>query len=245
MGPMRLRLGALAFVAVLLAVVSGGCKFSGVSTTYMAIDSMGAQRRDVFYTDTTSIYCVTKFSSAKQDATVDFTILEIPGEYSPHPLHNIFSTYEIVPGPSTEAPVVFMIPPNGVNIMISCLGVCIQNGAACPSAYTDEGDDSCGIGATCCFSPVAQTASPPPVLPYPVGNFECVVEIDGAQVGATDFAITYPPAGPAPGNYICPVPPPVEGIICTGWVPEGAKCPGFDSFQICTCKGAAWNCEDK
>jgi hypothetical protein len=245
MTPMRLRLGALAFIAALLAVVCGACKFSGVSAVYMAIDSQGAQPRTTFYTDSTAIYCVAIFSSAKQDATVDFTIVEKAGPDNKPPLHQDFANYETVPGPNTETPVSFLVPPNGTQIQISCSGVCLQNGIGCPSGYVNEGDDSGGIGVTCCFNEFAQSAQCMTVLPYPVGEFECIVTIDGvAQGDPTVFNIDYPPPDPIT-HQSCPVAPPVTGIVCAGWVPQHSKCQGFNSYETCTCEGAAWNCVSK
>jgi hypothetical protein len=243
MGSMRLRIGALAFVALVLAVVCGGsgCKLAGVSAVYMAIDSQGAQPRDLFFTDTASIYCVALYSGAKQDSTVDFTIKEINGLDGAPALHNVFSNGEQVPGPGTETPVSFQIPPNGVDIQISCLGYCFQNGVGCPNGYMDQGLDSCGVGATCCFNMEATSAEAPTVIPYPVGDFSCTVSIDGVAQGETLFTIDYPPMDG--GALGCPVPPPVSGVICADWVAQNAVCPGFYSYQTCTCKGSSWQCE--
>jgi len=239
---MRLRLRGLALAATIVAAVCGGCKFAGVSTVYMAIDSGGAQRRGLFYTDSVSVYCIAKFSSAKQDATVDFTVRQTHGPNQSPPLHPIFSVYETVPGPGTESVVAFQIPPNGIEVQIMCSGVCLQNGVGCPSGYNNEGPDSCGVGAECCFNLFAQAGSQPTVLPYPVGDYECDVSLDGELVGTTPFSIEYPPLV---NGMICPVTPPMNSIVCADLVPKGAKCQGFNAAEICTCDGAAWDCKGK
>ena len=172
---MRPRLAALAFCAMLVAVICGGCKFSGVSAVYMALDSAGDQERTVFYTDSQAVYCVTKFSSAKQDSTVDFVIHQTKAGNGK--LHPIFSRDEETPGPGTEAVVTFLIPQTGVQIQVMCVGYCVQNGLGCMNGYADQHADSCGVGATCCYNAFAQSAAPPSVLPYPVGEYTC--EVDG------------------------------------------------------------------
>lgn len=240
---MRVRVGALAFVATVLAVVSGGCRFSGDSAIYMTIDSGGFQHRDQFFTDSANIYCTVLFSTAKQDSTIDFTIVELSGPNGTKPLYNIFAVGEDVPGPSTETPVTFQIPPNGIGVEVTCLGICVQNGVGCPAGYVGQGDDSAGVGGTCCFSPTSPPASCQAVIPYPVGTFQCQVQIDGVlQPEQPIFNIDYPP--PVAGTtMICPVPPPVSGYICAGWVPPGSQCQGFYKDQICKCAGASWECE--
>jgi hypothetical protein len=243
---MRLRLAALAFCALILSVVTGGCKFAGVSGVYMTIDSGGAQPRQVFYTDSIAIYCDTKFSSAKQDATVDFYVNEVKGPDSPAPIHSLFATDEETPGPGTESVVSFQVPQSGIQIAVMCNGYCSQNGIGCMKGYADDGNDSCGIGATCCYNAFAQAASAPSVLPYPVGDFNCEVDVDGEIQGVTDFSILYPPKVMVNGvNEECPVSPPFPGAICAGWVEQGSVCTGFDDTTLCTCDGAAWTCKPK
>jgi len=246
---MRLRPGALAFVALFLAVVSGGCQFSGQSAIYMTIDSGGYQHRDLFFTDTIAIYCNVLFSTAKQDSTVDFTIYETAGPsigsgMTAPPLHNVFAGAEIVPGPGVEQVVNFQIPPQGLMVTTNCLGYCTQNGVGCPAGYFQQAPDSAGPGATCCYDPTGQPASCAGAVPYPVGSFKCEVQIDGVlQPEQPEFLIEYPPPVTVNGvTEVCPVAPPVTGIICAGWVPQGAKCDGFNEGEICTCQGAGWNC---
>jgi hypothetical protein len=243
---MRLRLSVLAFVALLLAAVcGGGCKFSGESAIYMTIDAIGAQHRNVFFVDTESIYCNVLFSTAKQDSTIDFTIKQTASADGGAPMHPVFAGGEQVPGPGTETVVNYLIPPNGLEIQFNCIGQCVQNGVACPAGYFDDGPDTAGVGATCCDNPTGMQASCAGVLPYPAGTYQCEVQIDGVlQTEAPTFLIQYPPpvTGPNGDVYICPVAPPVSGITCVGWVPPGAKCPGYNAPEICVCEGAAWNC---
>jgi hypothetical protein len=163
---------------------------------------------------------------------------------NPNPLHPTFSVGEQTPGPGTETVVAFEIPQTGIQTPIMCIGYCIQNGIGCLANYTDEKDDSCGVGATCCSNIFSMAASPPTILPYPVGNFTCEVDVDGEVAGVSAFTIDYPPTTTVNGvTEECPVSPPVDGAICAGWVEQGSKCTGFNATQMCTCEGAAWVCK--
>ena len=223
---MRPRLVALALSAMLVAVLVGGCKFAGVSAVYMAIDSGGAQRRDVFFADSTSVYCVTKFSSAKQDATVDFTVRETAdatGKKVNPP--SVFAVDEETPGAGTEQIVSYDIPQQGIMVTIMCNGVCVQHGIGCPEGSLDQGDNTCGPNADCCYEPFTMAMPMASAIPYPVGSYECEVDVDGDVVGITDFTIDYPTTTNGAGSN-CPVPPPFNGVICEGWVQNGTQCPG-------------------
>jgi hypothetical protein len=249
---MRPRLLVLALCAFGLAVAPGGCKWTGVSAVYMTIDTAGMQERTQFYTDTQVIYCVAKESSARQDATLSFIIHEVPGpitddagqmlDASPpnNVLHPIFATGQETPGQGTEDIVAFEVPPNGIEVAVMCDGYCIQNGIGCPLGYVMDGPDSCGIGATCCYNGFATSSAAPLVLPSPRGNYTCEVDINGELAGVAPFSIDYPP--PNPDGTQCPLPPPVDGVVCAGWVMQGARCPDFNANQTCTCDGAAWKC---
>jgi hypothetical protein len=46
------------------------CNTSGFKRTYMALDSEGNRKRDVFFTDSEQIYCVAEMSSGTSDVTV-------------------------------------------------------------------------------------------------------------------------------------------------------------------------------
>ena len=245
---MRPRLLALAFCAFGLAVASGGCKWTGVSAVYMTIDSAGMQERTVFYTDTQEIYCIAKESSARQDATVSFIIHEVPGPLTSQAgqmvgsgtLHPVFATGQSTPGPGTESVVSFEVPPNGIEVEEMCSGYCIQNGIGCQPGYVQENIDSCGVGATCCYNAFATGASPPLILPYPIGNYTCEVDINGEEAGVTPFSIEFPPMNP--DGTECPLVPPVNAAVCAGWVMQGATCQGFNANETCVCDGAGWKC---
>jgi len=133
----------------LLACVTNGCSTAGVSTVYMANDSGGLQHRQVFYTDSNAIYCITKFSSGRPDATLDFTIFQKStypwcGGATPSAVPNapvvdettgikgppIFAVGEQVPGVGVETVVGAEIEPNGITVNINCSGYCMQNVAA-------------------------------------------------------------------------------------------------------------------
>jgi hypothetical protein len=281
---MRFRLGGALAIAILLATSGGGgCKTAGVSAVYMTIDGAGAQRRDVFFTDTSSIYCVAKFSSARQDATLDFTIHQtavyqwcnalsnpVAPDSNPPDIHPIFAVGEQTPGVGDETVVAAQIQPSGVTVQSSCEGYCTQNlpaknfchkdggtgvqqSGVCRTDFTSEGTDSCGLGLTCCQSNdpgyAASTTSGADDIPFPAGEYTCVVSLDGVEVGETSFVIQYPgPGGPDciesdTNACYCPVPPPVEGVPCYDWVPEGAVCGGDTGSSRCTCEESGiWSC---
>jgi hypothetical protein len=251
---MRSRLGALAFSAAALAVMvasSEGCKWAGVSAVYMAIDQGGMQERTEFFTDSLAIYCIAKFSSARQDVTVSFTIHEVPGPVTTsaqmnsgladpaNPLHPVFAVDQETPGPGTEEVVAFNVPPQGVMVPVMCSGYCVQNGVGCMSGYQEEQIDSCGVGATCCFNALAMGMAPTLVLPYPRGNYTCEVDVNSEVAGVAPFTIDFPPSD---GGMECPLPPPVNGEVCAGWVMQGSRCPGFSADETCICDGAGWKC---
>jgi hypothetical protein len=239
---MRPRIVALLLCALVLAVMSGGCKFAGVSAVYMSIDAAGAQRRDVFFPDSVSAYCITKFSSAKADATVDFTVYQTADAMgNPISPPSTFAVDEETPGAGTETVVSYDIPQQGIMITISCNGECVEHGIGCPDGYTDEGKGSCGPDADCCYAPFAMTMAQTSAIPYPVGSYQCVVDVNGEPAGVTDFTIQFPSVTNGAGTD-CPVPPPFNGVICEGWVLNGTTCPGFTPGTMCTCDGTAWNC---
>jgi hypothetical protein len=275
---MRQRLCGIIAFASLLTWTAGACDTAGVSYVYMAIDSAGAQHRQVFYTDSNGIYCIAKFSSGRTDATLDFTVrqthtypwcgaLNNPTGNGPV-AHPIFGVGEQTPGKGVETAVAEELLPNGIQFDITCppppSGLCVPNlpstgfcdvskvqkeqAGTCPTSSVGEGPDSCGPGFTCCESLVETvggsggSSSPVSDAPYPAGSYVCEVDLDGVEVGETEFQIEYPP-GVAPA--ICPEAPPISGIPCYNWVPEGAQCPGFNASETCGCGvSGIWNCCD-
>jgi hypothetical protein len=260
---MRSRIGGLLAFASLLACIASACATSGVSGVYMANDAGGAQHRNVFYTDSQDMFCVAKFSAGNPDSTLDFTI-EQTGIYpwcgntakldqNPAHLHKIFANGEQVPGVGVESVIAEEVPPYGVKINFTCNGYCTQNSAGnmslcngppifqgnCLPHYTPLEADSCGEGSTCCQTDVpgnAQMGSAAQQLPYPAGTYTCVVQLDGVQVGSADFSVIYPPT-------FCPVPPPISGVPCYQWFPEGSKCPSTVPGETCRCvETGSWSC---
>lgn len=177
---MGIRIGGVLAFASVLALTTSSCRTAGVSFVYMAIDAQGQQPRNVFYTDSTAIYCIADTSSARQDATIDFRVVQhniYPWCTSPAtpqgtlpktapPVHDTFAVGEATPGVGTETPVSLRLLPQGITITVSCNGIITQNlptkGVACGgdivaqgAGYCDadhinEGADSAGPGFTCC-----------------------------------------------------------------------------------------------
>ncbi len=253
--------------ALVWASVASACATSGISGIYMANDAGGIQHRDVFYSDSNSVYCIAKFSAGNPDTTLDWTISQT-GVYpwcgdtakldtNPDDLHSIFAVGETVPGVGVESIVAYDIEPEGIQIDFMCTGYCTVNSAgpngnlcngppeyagACSPGYSPLGPNTCGPGATCCFSDVpgsSQMGSGAQQLPFPVGTYTCTLQIDGNVVGSTDFTIIYPPTN-------CPVPPPITGVPCYQWFPEGSSCMGDVPNTMCRCiEAGIWSCVDK
>jgi hypothetical protein len=56
---------------VLVAIsLLAGCDTAGFKRTYMALDSQGQRKRDTFFTDSESIFCVAELASGVEDTTV-------------------------------------------------------------------------------------------------------------------------------------------------------------------------------
>jgi hypothetical protein len=260
---MRSRLGGLLALASVLTVfvgATGACNTAGVSYVYMAIDGAGAQHRQEFYTDSVAIYCIAKVSSARQDATIDFVVNQVdshpwcePKNNDQTDIHKTFWLNEQTPGIGVETAISTELEPTGVQIVQPCTGYCAQNlpsgnickggatvEASCRETYVSLGADSCGLGLTCCQSTIpgdSSSGAPLASVPYPAGDYTCTVSLDGVVAGVTPFSIIYPP-----GN--CPEPPPVDGVPCYNWVPEGSMCPGNSPGQTCTCPATGiWSCE--
>jgi len=230
------------------------CATAGISTIYMAIDAGGAQRRTLFFTDSNAIYCVVKFSSARQDATLDFQIHQKAvydwsnGAKDAVNVHQNFANAEITPGTGNESVVAIELEAGGTTVATMCNGCAVPNlpvgqscdaitgfaPANCAPGYINEGIDSAGPGMTCCASNFnnssSSTCSTSSVVPYPAGEYTCDVELDGEFVGETPFTISYPTGDSTvvpPIAADCPVEAPFDGVPCYGWVQCGAKCAGF------------------
>jgi hypothetical protein len=134
------------------------------------------------------------------------------------------------------------------------------NAGQCEATYESLGANSCGMGLTCCQSTTTSSSSvsassSSSSIPYPAGSYTCIVFLDGQNVGESDFDIVYPNGADAPSlgslgcagvnasKCYCPVPPPVNGTPCFGWVPEGAECPAYVGDSTCTCMPTGvWSC---
>ena len=177
---MRIRVGGVILLASVLACTASACRTAGVSFIYMAIDNAGQQPRNLFWTDSTAIYCIARVSTARQDATVDFrivqkTIYDWCSGNSVAADHPTFAVGEIVPGVGVESTAALQILQTGIILTTMCPagGTKIPNlpvgeicaGAPPPSskaprvdvcnqsggsAYINEGPDTAGPGYTCC-----------------------------------------------------------------------------------------------
>ena len=289
---MRVRLGGLLAIASILTVAMGACKTAGVSAVYMSIDSAGLQRRAIFYTDSSAIYCIAKVSAARPDVTIDYTIWQSaiypwcdavahPGstDSNKSSIQPVFAVGEETPGVGVETVVAAELLSSGITLQTNCVGYCAMNlpstsycnhadggvgtetAASCEAGYRSLGANSCGIGLTCCqiestsSGSTAAETSAATIVPYPAGQYTCIVYMDGVNVGTSDFTIEYPAGNEPPSEgsagcgsvpasaCYCPVPPPVNGIPCYGWVPENAQCPGYIGQATCTCMPTGfWSC---
>jgi len=69
--------------------------------------------------------------------------------------------------------------------------------------------------------------------PYPAGKFVCELSLDGELAERVPFEIRFPN---------CPEAPIVDGMLCGGFVLEGARCDGAFSMP-CTCgSDGVWQC---
>lgn len=105
--------------AALLGLSFLACDTAGFKDSYMALDAQGNRKRDVFYTDTESIYCVTEMASGVTDVTV-VAKLRARAAYDqftgrPHELGTLIGAEEQAPGIGEDLTVAFLIEkPEGV-----------------------------------------------------------------------------------------------------------------------------------
>jgi hypothetical protein len=265
---MRSRLGGVLAIAAVVAWAGSACNTAGVSAVYMAIDTGGAQHRQIFYTDSNAIYCIAKFSAARQDATLDFTFhqmaifpwcsaLKNGNTEDKVDIHPIFAVGEETPGTGVETVVAEQLLASGTPVNIPCNGYCTQNlpsGSICGSTppsfdqsgpcrplYTSGGADTCGIGLTCCEQDVA-SSSTQTGMPLALIPFPAGLYSCDVTLDGVEAGSTEFEVDYPPGN--CPVPPPTDGIPCYNWVPKGASCAGNSSDQkTCVCgESGVWSC---
>jgi hypothetical protein len=239
---MHRRLATCALLAGVLALLLSSCATSGVRYVIMTIDTQGKQPRSVFFTDSLNIVCVAMASAANPDTTLDFIVRQDTstdpwlnnGSTDPVglPSTDVFAATEVTVTPGSEEVEAVQIPATGIMASIQCYGYCIQNHVGgCDPAFINEGLDSCGPGATCCYQFGAQQATISNTsFPFPVGHFECDVSLNGAPVGTAPFDVVYPPNN-------CPTVPATTGQPCFGWVPPSSTCPGAGDL-CCKCNGS-------
>jgi hypothetical protein len=76
----RARVAGICWGALLLALpaLSAACTATAnVDDAFMALDSAGDRKRDVFFTDTAQIYCVAEFASSRTDVTVNIKLHQL------------------------------------------------------------------------------------------------------------------------------------------------------------------------
>ncbi|HEY1958967.1 MAG TPA: hypothetical protein VGH28_25315, partial [Polyangiaceae bacterium] len=104
-----LKAGCALAVAAVIATTfattaTTGCTAaSEVREIYMALDGTGTRPRNVFFADTTVIYCDLTFSGRTADTTIDATIEQIKGEQilgsgTLVPVDELWGVGEQVPG---------------------------------------------------------------------------------------------------------------------------------------------------
>jgi hypothetical protein len=98
------------------------CNTSGFKDTYMALDSEGNRKRDVFYTDTEEIYCVAEMASGTADVTVTarLRVLRVYDLLTGEPIERtgeIIAAEEQAPGIGTDITASFLIEkPEGAEV---------------------------------------------------------------------------------------------------------------------------------
>jgi hypothetical protein len=99
--------------AVLLGLSLLACETAGFKDSYMALDAQGNRKRDVFYTDTESIYCVAEMASGVSDVTVvaKLRALAVYSAFTgrPHELGSILGVEEQAPGAGEDLTLAFLI----------------------------------------------------------------------------------------------------------------------------------------
>ena len=74
----RLRLALLLVVVFAIPTLSAACTATAnVDDAFMALDSDGNRKRDVFFTDTAQIYCVAEFASSRTDVTLNMRLHQL------------------------------------------------------------------------------------------------------------------------------------------------------------------------
>ena len=89
--------------AVLLVVAAlAGCDTAGFKRSYLALDSEGHRKRDSFFTDTESMFCVAELASGVDDVTVQ-GVFELRAIFSSEsgervPIQRPIGSAEVAPG---------------------------------------------------------------------------------------------------------------------------------------------------
>jgi hypothetical protein len=96
-------------LAALVALSS--CRSAGIKRAYMSLDSDGKRKRDVFFTDTESIFCVAEIASGREDLSVGgawrATSFYSPLDGSKAPSNSLLAIGEEAPGAGEDVRVFF------------------------------------------------------------------------------------------------------------------------------------------
>jgi hypothetical protein len=95
----------------LLVLFATGCDTAGFTRAYLALDSAGNRKRERFFTDTESIFCVGEMASGVDDVTVTATLraskLYDPRDGRPYDVNYVVGIGEEAPGKGEDITVSF------------------------------------------------------------------------------------------------------------------------------------------
>jgi hypothetical protein len=102
---LRLCLCLLALVAL------SSCRSAGIKRAYMSLDSDGKRKRDFFFTDTETMFCVAEIASGREDLSVGgvwrATSFYSPVDGSQEPRNAVLALDEEAPGAGEDVRVFF------------------------------------------------------------------------------------------------------------------------------------------
>jgi hypothetical protein len=178
----------------------------------MAIDSAGAQHRQSFFTDSSAIYCIADFSSARADASLDFVfrqtgvfpwcaaLTDSRLDTMPLDRYNVFALGEQTPGVGTETVVAEELLPNGTPTAVTCNGYIAPNLPSGNICGTSSSGSACGTGTSPCTGEGISYASEGANSAGP-GFTCCATLVTGeTMTAAAPSVIPYPA-----GEYTCTV----------------------------------------
>jgi hypothetical protein len=108
----RLLRSVLRLCVCLLALVAlSSCRSAGIKRAYMSLDSDGKRKRDVFFTDTETMFCVAEIASGREDLSVGgvwrATSFYSSLDGSKAPVNSVLAIEEEAPGAGEDVRVFF------------------------------------------------------------------------------------------------------------------------------------------